>query len=81
MESCDGQDIRIYQQQSMALLITTSFLSPSPEFAFYEQIFVGALDHGDFELARRHLALLAAQFPESSRVQRLEGMLAESRGR
>jgi hypothetical protein len=50
------------------------------EFAFYEQIFIGALDHGDLELAQRHLALLVAQFPDSSRVQRLEGMLAESRG-
>ena len=50
------------------------------EYAFYEQIFTGALDYGDLELARVHLDLLKKQFAESSRVKRLEGMMAEAAG-
>ena len=50
------------------------------EFAFYEHIFTGALDHGNLRLARDYLHTLQAHFPGSSRVRRLEGMLAESAG-
>lgn len=50
------------------------------KFAFFEHIFVGALDSGDLGMAQRYLDLLSAQFPASSRVQRLQGMLLESTG-
>jgi hypothetical protein len=51
------------------------------EFAFYERIFIGALDHGNLGLAQEYLTMLIEQFPDSSRVQRLEGMMAEAEGR
>lgn len=54
---------------------------PHPiEFSFFEHIFIGALDHGDLNLARSHLDVLEVKFPESSRVSRLRGMLAEAEG-
>jgi len=55
-------------------------LSTVENFAFCEQMFVSALDYGDLELAKKYLDVLVVQFPESSRVKRLQGMQAEASG-
>ncbi|KAJ0397016.1 hypothetical protein P43SY_003960 [Pythium insidiosum] len=46
----------------------------------YEQVMVAALDLHENELAEKCLAALKTQFPNSSRVARLEGMQHEQRG-
>jgi tetratricopeptide (TPR) repeat protein len=46
----------------------------------YEQIFVAAIDIGDFALADHYLQVITAQFPESKRVWRLAGLLQEASG-
>lgn len=45
-----------------------------------EQVAVAALDEGDLTTAESHIKLLTKEFPESSRVGRLKGMLLEAKG-
>ncbi len=45
-----------------------------------EQLALAALDEGDISLAETQVRLLTAQFPESSRVGRIRGMLLEAKG-
>jgi hypothetical protein len=47
---------------------------------YYENIFLAALDHGDYELADKNLKVLVKQFPNSNRVKRLIGMSMECEG-
>lgn len=45
-----------------------------------EQIAVAALDEDDLTTAETHIKLLTKEFPESSRVGRLKGLLLEAKG-
>ncbi len=45
-----------------------------------EQIAVAAVDEGEFSLASEHIAALQKQFPDSIRVNRIQGMLLEAKG-
>jgi tetratricopeptide (TPR) repeat protein len=46
----------------------------------YEQVLIAALDCGRIELAEQYIAKLTRQFSNSTRVQRLQGMLLEAQG-
>jgi len=46
----------------------------------YEQVLMACLDTGNIEHAYHCYAKLNAQFPDSGRVQRLEGMIKEAEG-
>jgi len=61
---------------------TKNLLSHSPDvWELIERAFIVALDRHDLTSAEVCLASLRKQFPKSVRVRRLEGMLAEARGR
>eukprot|EP00026_Physarum_polycephalum_P014398 Phypoly_transcript_14907.p1 GENE.Phypoly_transcript_14907~~Phypoly_transcript_14907.p1 ORF type:complete len:310 (+),score=51.07 Phypoly_transcript_14907:39-932(+) len=47
----------------------------------YEQVLIAALDCGRVELAQQYLTKLNSQFPTSTRVKRLRGMILEAQGK
>lgn len=61
------------------LLSHPSYKQPSV-WNLREQVAVAALDEGDLTTAESHIKLLTKEFPESSRVGRLKGMLLEAKG-
>jgi len=50
------------------------------QWDIYEQIFIAAIDIGDFLSAEHYLQLITTQFPDSKRVWRLAGLLQEASG-
>jgi len=64
-------------------------------WAAYEQVYIALLEHGryatrrtptddadsaEMRAAQEYITVLSAQFPDSSRVKRLEGMMCEAKG-
>ncbi|TPX67749.1 hypothetical protein SpCBS45565_g03662 [Spizellomyces sp. 'palustris'] len=63
-------------------LLKTASLGDIERFAVLEQVFVAALDTGNIDIAKTHLATIEKRFPfkSSVRVQRLYGLLKEAEG-
>jgi len=74
------------RQSLMTLKLGRNLIENSPgrlgdeQWDVYEQIFIAAIDIGDFALADHYLQIITAQFPESKRVWRLAGLLQEASG-
>ena len=45
-----------------------------------EQIAIAAVDQADFDVATEHIQALQKQFPDSVRVNRIQGMFYEAKG-
>lgn len=67
---------------AMGQLSLGSSLPDIERYAILEQLFIAALDTGNLELAKSHLATIEKRFPfrSSVRVQRLYGLLKEAEG-
>jgi hypothetical protein len=71
--------VQVFQKLNVCSTLFFHLLTPLV-YGYYENIFIAALDHGDFDTADKYLRILVDKFPQSSRVKRLLGMAQEAQG-
>eukprot|EP01088_Endostelium_zonatum_P018668 TRINITY_DN6059_c0_g2_i1.p1 TRINITY_DN6059_c0_g2~~TRINITY_DN6059_c0_g2_i1.p1 ORF type:complete len:296 (-),score=70.41 TRINITY_DN6059_c0_g2_i1:41-928(-) len=81
MTSTRYSEFVVKNGQTIINSLSGGWFGPSEElWSVIEQVFLAALDTNQIEVASKQLSLMRKQFPTSSKVDRLTGMLKEAEG-